>query len=125
MITHGRPWYMKYGFKPYNPHKEEPDKEALQWIEYNNKILETLQTSSIDVIHIANTVKNLNISDLKRLIIKYPIFKDFIRRLAKEFTMYCSLLEAILEDIYKSTPLHKQLLYDYYKTHFYLAINKL
>jgi len=125
MITHGEPWYVKYGFKPYKPDKNEPDVEALQWISYNNKILEDLQTSSVNVIKIANNVKDVDISDIKRLISKYSLFKNFIKRLTNQLNKYCPLLEAILEDVYKATPLHTQLLYDYYKTHFYLDIYNL
>ncbi|AYV77258.1 MAG: hypothetical protein Barrevirus25_1, partial [Barrevirus sp.] len=124
MITHGQPWYMKYGFKPYNAQREEPDDEALVfWLKYNNDMLETLPTLAVvNVYQIAQTIKNLNINALNRLIIKYPLFKDFINVLASKLQKHCQLIEAILEDIYKATPLHTPMLYDFYKSDFYLDI---
>ncbi len=124
-ITHGRPWYMKYGFKPYNPYNNTPDTEALQWIDYNRYVLDTLQTNAVDIMKIANKMENLDKLKIKKLINKYPLFRDFIKRLVSELNEYCPFIDAILEDIYKATPLHHQILYDWYMKDFYLDIKDL
>lgn len=133
-ITHGKTWpgacplrsteYMKYGFLPFNSHKNIPDTDALQWIDYNINTLNVLKTNTIDILKIADDV-GVNKNNIKVLMKKYPLFKNFIKKLAEELNIYCHFIDAILDDVYKSTPLHKQILYDWYMKNFYLDINKL
>lgn len=122
MITHGEPWYIKYGFKPFDSELQKPDEKLLYGIKFNNELLETLKTNQLDII---NNVKKINvklIDEVKRLADKYKLLKDFIKRLSNEYNKYCCLLESLLNDIYDPQPGQIRLLIDYYRKTYYLNI---
>ena len=127
MLTHGRTWYSKYGFMPYDPESHKPDKIMLKKYELNKKIILTLKTSNLDIIKIANEVKkkeklDYKIDEIKRLTLKYPLMCLFVRRLVDEYPKYCCLIHYILEKIYKPMPPNQALMYDMFGQVFYLDI---
>jgi len=122
MITHGETWYMKYGFKPYNTLKQQPDDVLLKGIDINKKIRNKLSVNQINIIKLAKEHKNIDMREIKRLIDKYVLIKDFIIRLSKEFSKYCYLIEYIMKQIYDPPLLEKRLMIDYYGKSLYLDI---
>lgn len=106
MITHGEPWYMAYGFKPYDTLSEKPSITALNTIKKNNKILQTLKTNSINVINIVvktiseDKLKNINVNKIKQLMNDYPLMRNFIILLSNQYDLYCDILVPILDELY-------------------------
>jgi len=122
MITDGRTWYMKYGFLPYDAFKGKPSANGLLFLKHNIKVLETLKTSSMKIMESASKLKNIDKNELQRLINKYPLLKDFVKRLSTDLEKYCILIEAILDNAYKMYGAGGQTLHDFYNTQFYLDI---
>ena len=104
MITKGQPWYMKYGFKPYNSRAEKPAIEHLKEIEYNNKILQNMKTKDI----INKIMKHMDQKDIKKIDMKIinkiaentPLFRDFIIKLLRNYENCCTIVY-ILNFVYK------------------------
>lgn len=119
LITHGKTWYMKYGFKPYNSDKNKPDDELLKDIEYNNNKISKLLTNELAILELVKSIKNINIKELERLINKYKLLKDFIDRISKEYDKYCCLLVEILDYLYKAERGKIPILIDVYKKPYY------
>lgn len=65
---------------------------------------------------------NIEMEEIKRLMVKYNLVKDFVIRLSKEFNKYCCLIESILKQIYDPPLLDKRLMIDYYGKSLYLNI---
>ncbi len=122
MITHGKTWYMKYGFKPYDSFKMKPDTGALRLIEHNNKVLSKLKTKSVKVMKKASKFSNLKLKEIENLENEHLLFKDFIIALSKEFNKYCPLIESLLDKVYAPLEDGRILLHDFYNKHYYLDI---
>lgn len=135
IVTHGQPWpgacplrsteYMKYDFKPYNPLKRVPDKNILQRLDFNIKMLEKMKTKDINIWKIVNkfdNVDNTDRSEIKNMIDTNLLFKDFIKDMSKNFYKYCPLIDALLEKVYAPLIDGSTLLYDFYGQHYYLDI---
>jgi hypothetical protein len=121
----GQPWYMKFNFLPYDPELQKPSENILKGININQKILKTFKTDKIDIIELTkqfNDKENIDydLNEIKRLMDKYKLFKDFIERLVREFDKYCCLVEYILQYIYD--PVNKIGLADFYGKTYYLDI---
>ena len=106
MITHGLTWYGKYGFKPYDPGTSKPSELLKNALNTNNKTLSVLKTKDVNIINIVKDtikkekLKNININEIERLIKQYPLFRNFIVRLTKEFDKYCCILVHIMDIVY-------------------------
>ena len=106
MITHGKPWYAEYGFKPYDNLNERPDKKLEHVINKNNIILDKLKTNCIDIINIvkdaiiANKLNDIDIAKIKQLMKNYPMMRSFIIRLSNELDKYCVILNSLLRELY-------------------------
>ena len=126
MITNGKTWYGKYGFKPYDPTIGKPSDLLKNALDKNNDILSILETKDIYIINIVKNaikkekLKNIDLDEIKRLIKQYPLFRNFIIRLTREFDKYCCLLVYIMDTVY-SMPGKIRLL-DFYEKTFYLDI---
>jgi len=102
MITDGRTWYMKYGFKPYNPGTQKHSDEIDEAIQDNINILKNLKTDAFDILGIVDKVirvenkTNIEMGEIKRLTQRYPIFKEFIKRLIIDSDKYCCILIPIM-----------------------------
>lgn len=121
-LTHGDTWYMKYGFKPYDNLKQKPDTIMLRGITLNQEIRDKLKTNQIDIIGLAKGIKKIDVKEIKRLINKYDLMKNFIIRLTQEFNKYCCLIEAITKQIFDPPLLEKRLMVNYYGKSVYLNI---
>lgn len=122
MITHGKPWYMKYGFNPYDAFKRTPDMGALRMIDFNNKVLDKLKTKSVKVHITASKFDNIDLKEIKKLENTNSLFKEFIIALSKSFDKYCPLINALLEKVYAPLEDGRILLHDFYGRHYYLDI---
>lgn len=126
VITHGKPWYSEYGFEPYNPENEKPDILMKDNITKNRLKFTKLRTHSIDLVKIIkkaivqDELKDINITNLARLIKSYPLMKDFIVRLMKEYDTYCCVVTYIIDYIFKSGINN---VYDLYGQVYYLELN--
>jgi hypothetical protein len=125
ILTHGKPWYSSYGFKPYDAHSRKPSKDLYKSIEYSNNIFNKLKISDIDiekVVKKSSSIKKikLNVNDIMILIKKYILIRDLITRLLKEFDKYCCIINHILIEIYK--PETKTGLTNFHGKVFYLNI---
>jgi len=96
IILKGEPWYMKYGFKPYDAFKNKPSKTTLKILERNNKILSTLKTNSIDF----SKIKKIDKKEIGRLANKHPLFRDFLGRLSIDLDKYGGLISKLLDIVY-------------------------
>lgn len=117
MITIGRTWYMKYGFKPYA--SKSIDKYILNNIKNNRIKLKTLQTKNIPILKLTkkainNNKLNINLESIKKKIDNYNLLKDFIINLNNNFDKYCCILSYVLEYIYKNNILHDPHHKDFY-----------
>lgn len=123
MITHnGQTWYMKYGFLPYDANKQIPDIKYIKGIEKNKEILQKLKTSFVDIVNITKKLNLKLLPEIERLLAKYILFDDFIKKLMENKNKYCCLIEHILDDVYENINLSKRLLIDYHSRVFYLDI---
>jgi len=106
MITDGKTWYMKYGFKPYDPEQRKHSDEIDGYIERNIKIFSRLETGKLNIPKIVKaTIRgenetNIKLEDVELLIKKYPLFKEFIKRLILEFDKYCCILIPIMKMLF-------------------------
>lgn len=121
-VTHGQSWYMKHGFLPYDTLKQKPDTVLSKGIKLNQEIREQLKTKQINIINLARNFKGIDTKEIKILMTKYTLMKDFIIRLTKEFNKYCCLIEKITQQIFDPPLLEKKLMVDYYDKPFYLDI---
>ena len=125
MITSGRTWYMRYGFLPYDSLKNTPSKSLYKAIDHNKKIIDKLKTKQIHLelifknIHKQEHIK-IDIKEINRLKNKYPLLRDFIKRLVSEYKKYCCFLSYLLEHLFD--PLNKYNLIDFYRKQFYFDI---
>jgi len=122
MVTKGTPWYMSHGFKPFDGRKNKPDDKALISLKANNESLNTMKTNIIDIISIAKSLNKYDMKELQRLIVKYPLFRDFVIRLNNEYDKYCCLIAHILEDVFNRSFPQEVLLYDFFDKTFYMDI---
>ncbi len=111
LVTHGETWYMKYGFRPYEidtetglPVKGSTD-ELLKRMKRNGRMLDTLKTKDIPITKIMNkAIKseglNVDMRALASLINGYPLLRDLIGRLIKEFDKYCCIVRHTLDYIF-------------------------
>jgi len=65
---------------------------------------------------------HIDIKEIKRLLNKYNLIKDFIIRLSKEFNKYCCLIDNITKQIYDPPLLDKRVMVDYLDKSLYLDI---
>lgn len=114
MITTGKTWYMKYGFKPYNALDQKPDEKSLLRYKNDAKFINNIMTKDVDIIMTNKNIKK----DVIKLIEKYTKLKDFIKAISSNLDTYCSLIEEIIDKIYT---VNKFLLDPFEKT-FYLDI---
>ena len=121
-LTYGKTWYMKYGFKPYDNIKQKPENDMLKGIKLNQEIREKLKAKQINIIKLTEEIKGVNVKEIKRLLDKYSLMKDFIIRLTKEYDKYCCLIEKITQHIFNPPLLEKRLMVDYYGKSVYLDI---
>ncbi len=126
LITHGEPWYCSYGFRPYDGVKQKPSKMIERYIHESNEILKTLKTTSVNIGDIIGKaikkekITNYNVTELTRLTSDYPLMRDFIIRLVREYDKYCYILIHLLKELYR--PGAKTGLTDFFGKSFYLDI---
>lgn len=126
LITHGKPWYSSYGFKPYDASTHKPSKSLLKSVGTTNNLLDDIKTMDVNMIDLIRDIikkeklKNINMKEMKILIKKNPLIRNFIIRLAKEFDKYCCIIHYILKVIYN--PETKLGLTNFYNKNFYLDI---
>lgn len=46
VITHGKPWYMEFGFRPYDTLQDKEDTEIYEHLEYKNGKIDTIKANS-------------------------------------------------------------------------------
>ena len=122
MITHGQTWYMKYGFMPYDSNLQKPSKDLLRNIKLNNKLLDKMKVSDINIIDLCHkAIKkenlNLNMNNIKIIIDKYPYVIAFVKRLLNEYDKYCCIVLYIMKRLYGPGGL-----YDFHGKVFYLDV---
>jgi len=127
MITKGRTWYMKYGFKPYNSISDKPDKKLKRVIKLNNKILRTLETKQLNLFNLLEKAINkgrinINLKEIKSLINTHKLFSHFMRRLENDFVKYCDVVNYILDIVYDRKRKKRAILRDFHGESFYLDI---
>lgn len=127
MLTEGRTWYSKYGFKPYNTTAQKLDDRVLKGYKANKKIIPKLKTSHLDIIDIVKDVYKqedikYDLREITTLMREYKYLSAFVRKLSMNLPKYCCLISYILKEIYKPIPPKKPLLYDLYGETFYLNI---
>jgi hypothetical protein len=116
MLTSGKTWYMKYGFKPYDSYEQKPNKDLmLRYIE-DAKTVQKLTVKDIDVVKLAE--KDIK-KEVKKLAELYPRLKDFVRVIAMDLNTYCSLVDNILSELYGPK---RKLLEDPFEKSVYLDI---
>jgi hypothetical protein len=126
MLTHSYPWYMKYGFMPYNVEKKEISKDLIKVLKLNTDIIKTLKVQNIPIMKIINqsiteeNLKHVHIDDFQKLIAKYVLVKDFVTALTQEFNKYCCIILHILKYLYQIPG--KNLLFDFNGKAFVLEI---
>ena len=74
------------------------------------------------IINLVENLKGIDAKEIKRLMTKYNLMKDFIIRLTKEFNKYCCLIEKITQQVFDPPLLEEKLMVDYYGKPFYLDI---
>ncbi len=124
-VLKGNPWYVKYGFKPYDPDKNKPSKELLNELKENAIKIKKIKTQDIDITGlIKKSNLTVNITEINKLLQKYLLVKDFIIRLLDDFDTNCSIVELLLTEVFKPSKFTKNKvpLYDFHKTQFYLDI---
>ncbi len=127
MLTEGRTWYSKYGFKPYNPKIQQPDTELLKRYNQNKKIITKLKTSELNILNMAKYVNrkeeaNYDLRELDKLTKEYRLLGAFIKKLSMNFQKYCCLIYYVLKEVYESKVGKPVLLNDMYGKTFYLNI---
>ena len=106
----------------------EPDDKLLEDYNRNNQILKIFKTENeyFDINKIIeNTIKknkitNVDVNKIKELVKKYPLIKDFVTRLSKEFDKYCYFIVEILDSLFR--PIYKTGLTNFKGKSFYLDI---
>lgn len=124
IITHGKPWYMKYGFRPYNSGTGGDDEEKLKALVHNNEIINKFDISNSDILMvIKNTIKkeklDININEIKKLLKKSKNLRFFISILLSNFNRYCCMIHNLLTYLFVGSKIG---LYDFYGKSYYLNI---
>jgi len=126
MVTRGAPWYVSYKFRPYDKVNEKPSERLIKSLKENNHILNKLKTYDLDILKILHEASkkeksiDININEIKRLMKKYPLMRQFIIRLTKNMEKYCCIINYILLEMFD--PKTKLGLTDFYGKSFYLDI---
>jgi hypothetical protein len=123
IVLKGSPWYMKYGFKPFDKIKNKPADDLIKELHINKSILDKLKTQDVDIMGIINKsgVANINTNEIKRLIGKYVLLRDFIGRISRT-EEYCCVVEYVLQELFVPKRSKGFTLYDFYEKSFYLDI---
>jgi hypothetical protein len=135
MITHGRTWYMKYGFRLYDNNKNELDDNAIAAFNTNLDRLNKYKLSKIPLENIIKFVKNNEkdkidkaiLNEVTNIATQHVLLAEFLNVLLKNFQRYCCVIAYILDFLYKkglyaTNPLFKPELFDFHGKHYFLNI---
>jgi len=132
-ITHGMPWYKKYGFNFYDVENNRANSNIHDEYLKNRNIIVTLKIEKINIKSLLNTIKkneNIDINLLKEVLElskKYILVRDFILRLTKELNKYCTVIKYLLDLLYKTGVFKdnddiKAILFDLHRQHYFFDI---
>ena len=127
LITKGKTWYQSYGFLPVDPDKYTLNKGLDFAIQNNNRIISKMKTNDINLSNVVKKMdkkerQGIDLKELQRIIKKYPMLREFVIRLQKEFVKYCCLLFHITNELYVPSLGKNPVLVDVFKTSFYLPL---
>ncbi len=121
ILLKGSPWYMKFGFQPYDAYKKKPSHELSKALEVNRDIIKKLKTKDIDVITFSKNL-NMDVKHIQKLADKYTLMRDFIIELLYDHDTNCCLVERILKELFNPVAPKKSTLYDFHGKQFYIDI---
>ncbi len=132
IITHGYPWYMKFGFKPCTisqatksgPTEVTSVSSLMDNLKTTNLILSSLRMSNTILKIVANAIKeeklDISMDTVERMAQQYPLVSHLIQKMLKEFDKYCCIVSHILLYIFSAES--KIGLTDFSGKTFYLSV---
>ncbi len=123
-FTKGQPWYVKFGFLPYDPQTEQPSNELLKSMQRNADLVKKIKTNELNIINLIkkSDIKNIQLNEINKLASKYVLLRDFIIKLLEDYQTYCCLIQLLLKELYNPEQPEKAKLYDFYGKSFYFDI---
>lgn len=127
MVTHGTPWYMKYGFRPYIIRLNKPDIYLDAVIKDNNRIIKKIKMKNFNIKNMIDTVNekeglHIDSRTIERTAKKYRYLRDFVNYLLLDFDKNCCIVYYILDALYKPEPPAVPILRDLHRVAYFLDI---
>lgn len=115
MLLHGNTWYGKYGFRPYDFGKMQPDKYNIKLYRKNQQIISKILVKDTNILqYIKEAVNIYNIKDIDINIIISGTYKyknkslsQLLRALMKDYDKYCYIFSYIQPKLFKELGLSR------------------
>lgn len=128
-VIKGESWFSSYGFKPLVNSRKPTDCELddiSELMKNNREIFTILKTKDVDIAKLVaigikkQKIYQIDIKEVADLIKEYPLMRNFIIALTKDFNKNCCLISYLLDSLFDSRS--KTGLVDFYDKEFYLEI---